>query len=168
MQAHLPQTYYLCNTLPYPSSGTPWSSSQLLQYLATPTTELLLPYSQQDLALSHIPRYHPNTQFISPTSTVFLCQCRFSRVSLTTYENYFDIFFLLGGWLAHQACWLLAFWYAALLPAGTALPNHVRFVQTHACQWQSLAFSGNCHHAPNPIICGQLGCQDRYCSAGLT
>ena len=96
-------------------SSTLGGSSQLTQGKATPSTVLLLSYSKQVLLLSCIPRHHPSTLCISPTSPAFLCQPSFCGVQLTTYQWYNGTFLLQGWCPTHQSCWPLAFWQDAWL-----------------------------------------------------
>ena len=69
-------------------------------------------------------------QIISPTSFLFLCQSSFCGVLLTMYQQCYGTFLLQWQCPTHEACWLLAFWHDALLPACPVLHNHVRTAQT--------------------------------------
>ena len=168
-RAHRTRTFYLRDTLPHLSSSPPGDPSQLTRGKARPTTVLLLPYRKQDLPVSCIPRHHESTLCISPTSPTFLCQPSFCGVLLSTYQRCYGPFLSRGRCPTHQACWPLAFWRDATLPACPVPSHHVRTVQTHAGWWWSPALSGNPHHAPTQPIptCGLMGCQDHYRSPGL-
>ena len=157
--------FHLHNTLPHPGSSTPGGSYHLTQGYATPTILLLISYCKEFLPLPCTPRHRPGIPYSSPTSHAYLYQPSFCGVLLTTYQQCYGTFLLQIWYPAHQTCWLLAFWYNAPLPACSALPHHVRTVQTHAGSWQSLAIGRNHHHAPTqsiPIVSGLMGCQEHY------